>query len=114
MGRYPIAAENIASLRKADTGFIAAVILMCGLGFTTLYSTSGDYALRAFGDTLYFVKRQGLFLLIGFTCMTALVFINLESLRRFLPFMVVVPATVSAPFAPTVKTLVPIMVKPPD
>ncbi|MDR1748881.1 MAG: FtsW/RodA/SpoVE family cell cycle protein, partial [Spirochaetaceae bacterium] len=90
MGRYPIAAENIASSRRADTGFIIAVILMCGLGFTTLYSTSGDYALRMFGDPLHFVRRQGMFLLIGFVCMAAVVFMDLELLRRFLPYIVAV------------------------
>jgi cell division protein FtsW len=88
MGRYPIAAENIASSRRADTGFVIAVILLCGLGFTTLYSTSGDIALRMEGDALYFVKRQLLFLLGGFICMTAVVFMDLDMLRRFLRVIV--------------------------
>jgi cell division protein FtsW len=90
MGRYPIAAENISSLRRADTGFIIAVILLCGMGFTTLYSTSPDAALRMGQESLYFVTRQLIFLGVGFACMIVFAFSNLELLRKYLRFIVIV------------------------
>ena len=73
LGRKTIFAEKSSSSQSVDTGFVVAVILLLGLGLVTLYASSVSYAVKAFDDSLYFVRRQlisagiGLFLLIFFS-----------------------------------------------
>ena len=73
LGRKTIFAEKSYSSQSVDTGFVVAVILLLGLGLVTLYASSVNYAVKAFDDSLYFVRRQlisagiGLFLLVLFS-----------------------------------------------
>lgn len=85
LGRKTIFAEKSSSSQSVDTGFVVAVILLLGLGLVTLYASSVSYAVKAFDDSLYFVRRQlisagiGLFLLIFFSI------IDLSFVRKLLP-----------------------------
>lgn len=85
LGRKTIFAEKSSSSQSVDTGFVVAVILLLGLGLVTLYASSVSYAVKAFDDSLYFVRRQlisagiGLFLLILFSI------IDLSFVRKLLP-----------------------------
>lgn len=87
LGRKTIFAEKSSSSQSVDTGFVVAVILLLGLGLVTLYASSVSYAVKAFDDSLYFVRRQlisagiGLFLLIFFSI------IDLSFVRKLLPFI---------------------------
>ncbi len=102
-GRFPIAAEKIHSSRKADTGFIISMILLCGLGLTALYSGSGNYAMKIFSDQLYFVKRQLLIMCMGLAALLVLSFIDLNIIRRFLPAVVLITLVMCVlPFLPVI------------
>lgn len=85
LGRKTVFAEKSFSSQSVDTGFVVAVILLLGLGLVTLYASSISYAVKAFNDSLYFVRRQlisagiGLFLLILFSI------IDLSFVRKLLP-----------------------------
>lgn len=85
LGRKTIFAEKSYSSQSVDTGFVVAVILLLGLGLVTLYASSVNYAVKAFDDSLYFVRRQlisagiGLFLLVLFSI------IDLSFIRKLLP-----------------------------
>ena len=51
---------------KVDIWLLASILLLWGLGIFTLYVCSQNFALRAFGDPIYFVKRQLLCSAVGF------------------------------------------------
>ncbi|MGL4982086.1 MAG: putative lipid II flippase FtsW [Treponemataceae bacterium] len=73
------------------TGFIISILLLCGLGFITLYLSSGSSALRLFNDELHYIKRQLGTAVIGLVLLIFFSFINLEMLRKtFFPVVVVV------------------------
>lgn len=80
-------AEKSNYSQHADTGFIVSILLLLGLGLVTLYASSVSYASRAFGEPLYFIKRQllscgvGIFLLILFSL------IDLDFIRKLLPYI---------------------------
>ena len=101
MGSTTFVAEKNRNREKIDITFIILLILLCGIGFTTLFSGSLGYATRIFDDPLYFVKRQGVNLGIGIIAMLVLAFINLDTLRKFLPGIVLVTLILSImPFIP--------------
>ena len=51
---------------KIDIWLLGSILLLWGLGMFTLYVCSQNFALRAFGDPIYFVKRQMLCSAAGF------------------------------------------------
>lgn len=95
--------EKNKTPEKIDIPFVLLVILLCGIGLTTLYSGSSGYADRIFGDPLYFVKRQLINLLIGIVALLVFSAVNLEGVRKILPKIIVVTIIISLlPFIPGV------------
>ncbi len=72
------------------TILILAVCLTC-LGVVMVYSASSVMALKKFGDGFFFLKRQGLFSLVGFAAMTLLMMLDYRKFR-----MLVVPVLLLA------------------
>jgi cell division protein FtsW len=60
---------------------LLAVCLTC-LGVVMVFSSSSIMAVREYGDSLYFLKRQAVYALLGFAAMAALMRIDLELLRK--------------------------------
>ncbi|MDH3998464.1 MAG: FtsW/RodA/SpoVE family cell cycle protein, partial [Desulfuromonadales bacterium] len=60
---------------------LLAVCLTC-LGVVMVFSSSSIMAVRDYGDSLYFLKRQSAFALIGLAAMTVLMRIKLEVLQK--------------------------------
>ncbi len=60
---------------------VLAVCLTC-LGVVMVFSSSSIMAVRDYGDSLYFLKRQGAYALLGFAAMALLMRIDLEILRK--------------------------------
>ena len=101
MARLAFAAERNRTPERIDLPFLLLTILMCGIGLTTLYSGSIGYAERFFGDPLYFVKKQLVNLVVGIVFLVVLASINLETLRKFLPKLVIATLVISVlPFIP--------------
>ncbi|MCI1208941.1 MAG: FtsW/RodA/SpoVE family cell cycle protein [Treponema sp.] len=85
MDNYSFIADRpVESYRKSDTVFIITVILLWGLGIFTLYAVSGDYAVRVFGNSLYFVKRQLLSSAAGLAGLLLFAFMPIKSIRKLL------------------------------
>ncbi len=84
-----ISAERPENRTKFDNTLIISIILLLGLGLVTLYVSSASYAYRMFSDDLYFLKRQLLF--IGASTVFAVVcaWVDLDSVRKFLPYIVI-------------------------
>ncbi|MEJ2518933.1 MAG: putative lipid II flippase FtsW [Desulfuromonadales bacterium] len=60
---------------------LLAVCLTC-LGVVMVFSSSSIMAVRDYGDSLFFLKRQGAYALFGFGVMALLMRINLDLLRK--------------------------------
>ncbi len=73
--------------RRSDSGLIISIILLFALGLFTLYSSSESYAVRAFGDSMYFVKRQLISMVVGLVLMITAACIPLEFIRKCLPYI---------------------------
>ena len=57
--------DGAAARRRTDLTLIVILITLTGIGLGVLLSASHSYAQRVFGDSLYFVRRQALFIVIG-------------------------------------------------
>ncbi len=75
---------------KVDMGMFASILLLWGLGIFTLFVASQNYAERAFGDSLLFVKRQLICSCVGFVFMFVVLFTNLKTIKKILSIMVFV------------------------
>ena len=60
---------------------LLAVCLTC-LGVVMVFSSSSIMAVRDYGDSLFFLKRQGAYALVGFAAMALMMRIDLEVLRK--------------------------------
>lgn len=89
MDRNVFSAERNKTPEKFDIPFLLLVMIFCGIGMITLYSGSLSYAERLFDDPLYFIRRQSINLGIGFVGMLLLSVINLDSLRKHLPKIII-------------------------
>ena len=71
-----------------DMTLIVMLITLTGIGLGVLLSASHYYGQRVFGDPLYFVRRQTLFILIGTVSAVIASRIDSEKLKRFaIPIM---------------------------
>ncbi len=60
---------------------LLAVCLTC-LGVVMVFSSSSIMAVRSYGDSLYFLKHQSVYALVGFAVMALLMRIDLDVLRK--------------------------------
>lgn len=75
---------------KIDTGLLASVLLLWGLGMFTLFVCTQNYAVRAYTDSLYFVKRQLISSLIGFVFLIGFMVTDMKFVRKMLSIIVIV------------------------
>ena len=74
---------------KVDMWLLGSVLLLWGLGIFALYVCSQNYALRAFGDSIYFVKRQLITSVLGFILMFALLAFDIRIIRKCVSIIVI-------------------------
>ena len=72
--------------------FYFCIILLCGVGMVTLYSSSYAFAQRFFRDGNYFIVRQAIFGAAGVIMLFVFSRINLGLLRKYVMPLVVVAA----------------------
>lgn len=65
-----------------DIGVILSALFLTSMGVLMVYSTSSVYSLEMYGDTHYFLKRHGIYLLMGLTSMVALMVFDYRHLRK--------------------------------
>ena len=63
---------------KVDIWLLGSIFLLWGLGIFTLYICSQNFAIRAFGDPVYFVKRQLLCSAVGFVLFAGFVITDMK------------------------------------
>lgn len=90
-----IRAEKNKAQDKIDILFVLLILLLCGIGLTTLFSGSVSSGARFFGDPLYFIKRQLFNFFIGFIALLFFASIRLEVIRKYLPKIVIFTLIIS-------------------
>jgi cell division protein FtsW len=86
------------------TILLLAVVLTC-FGVVMVYSSSSIMAAKRFGDGLYFLKRQGMYAVLGFALMAAVMRIDYHHLRRLvIPFFLCCAVLLVAVLIPGVGT----------
>lgn len=74
---------------RMDIALVAVFGVLAGLGLATLLSASHFRAERLFGDGLFFVRRQMLWLALSAVGAAAAAFVPLQRLRRLSPLIIV-------------------------
>ncbi|MBR1405231.1 MAG: cell division protein FtsW [Treponema sp.] len=80
--------KPLEKYKQCDISLILLSLLLWGIGIFTLYVCSGSYGLRAFNDSLYFVKRQLISSALGFMLFIIFATVKMDTIKRFLPLMV--------------------------
>lgn len=88
MGYTILPDRPVGNYRKTDFLFFIAVVLLCGLGFFSLYISSPFKGENLFNDSLYFIKRQAVWLLFSFVAMTLIAFVPMKLIKKCLPLMI--------------------------
>lgn len=71
--------------RVSDVPLVTTTILLVGFGVLILYSTTGVLAQERFGDSLYYLKRQLVAVVLGLAGMLLVSRIRMETLKSFSP-----------------------------
>lgn len=88
--KVKIRAEKNLYREKYNFVFLLLVILLFGLGFSTLYSGSLHYGELFFDNPMHFVSRQLRFFAVGIIAMAFFSFIDFRVLRKFLPWLIII------------------------
>ena len=75
---------------KIDIWLLGSILLLWGLGIFTLYVCSQNFAIRAFGNPLYFVKRQLLCSAVGFVLFAGFLITDMKYIRKLVSVIVIV------------------------
>jgi cell division protein FtsW len=94
-------AERVKQYQSRDTFLQVAIILLAGLGITTLFSASYYYAELKFDDALHFVRRQLMFLGLGTVLAIVMARTPLDMVKRYsVPLILISLALSLATFIP--------------
>ncbi len=74
---------------KIDIWLLGSILLLWGLGIFTLYICSQNFAVRAFGNPLYFVKRQLLCSVVGFVLFFGFLITDMKYIRKLVSVIVI-------------------------
>lgn len=76
-----------AAYRGTDKIFLLTVILLVAFGTLMVFSAGTAYAEKRYGDIFYFVKRQTIWILIGFAVMMGASQIPIKQYKKYTPHL---------------------------
>ncbi len=78
----------VATRKNFDTTILLLAVVLTCFGVVMVYSSSSIMAAKRYADGFYFLKRQGLFAVVGFAVMAVAMHIDYHHLRRLaVPFL---------------------------
>lgn len=77
--------NTLAKDRSMDTAFLLIVLVLLAFGLIMVFSASYAYALNYEGDSFYYIKRQGLYAVLGVIGMLVISRIDYRLLKKFWP-----------------------------
>ena len=69
-----------------DATFLIIILVLLTFGLIMLFSASYAYAYYQYGDSLYFIKRQAIFAVMGIAGMLFVSCVNYHVLLKFVPW----------------------------
>ncbi len=75
--------NTLAKDRSMDTAFLLIVLVLLAFGLIMVFSASYAYALNYEGDSFYYIKRQGIFAVLGVIGMLVISRIDYRLLKKF-------------------------------
>ena len=81
--RRPEPKHAAPKAHRLDTGALLGIVLLLAVGLIALFSASYPAAISKFNDGIYFIKRQGLYAMIGFVAMLVISGIDYHIYLRF-------------------------------
>lgn len=86
----PVAAKQKRATAKRlphmDATFLIIILVLLTFGLIMLFSASYAYAYYQYGDSLYFIKRQAIFAVMGIAGMLFVSCVNYHVLLKFVPW----------------------------
>ena len=79
--------RNITLSFKGDSVFLMIVIMLVVFGSIMVFSAGSAFAEKRYGDTYYFVKKQAIWILIGFAVMTIASNVHVSIYKKYSPFL---------------------------
>jgi len=73
-----------------DAVLLSSTLLLVGFGLLMLYSTTGSVSHERFGDSYFFVRRQGIAAILGVFAMLVCTWLRPNLLRRLSPYLIFV------------------------
>ena len=86
----PTGPQLNTGIGSIDTSLLAIVVLLAGVGAAMLFSASYHYAGLVFDDDLYFIRRHGLYLVVGLLAGTIAATARLQRIRELTPLLLAV------------------------
>ncbi len=91
--------------KEYDTAILLLAVALTCFGVVMVYSSSSIMADRRYADGFFFLKRQGVFALIGLAAMAVIMRIDYHHLRRFaVPFLLLCVGLLVAVLIPGIGT----------
>jgi len=88
-------------MRQVRTYLFIVTVTLIAIGTVMIYSASSVFAYEMYGDSAYFLKRQILFIALGFMLAVSFMSIDYAKLRKFIkPFMIFSIVLLVAVFLP--------------
>ena len=70
-------------MRGTRSSLFMIVVVLVAIGVVMIYSTSAIYANERMGDSLYFLKRHILYLLVGLFMMLSAMVVKVQTLKKY-------------------------------
>ncbi|EGT3615672.1 stage V sporulation protein E [Clostridium perfringens] len=90
---------------QMDLGLLYTIVILLAIGVVMVYSASSYFAMVNEGDSMAYLKKQGLFAILGLIAMFIIANFDYHKLKKFtLPLIIVTPILLVAVYAfPAVK-----------
>ncbi len=85
-----IRSNTLAKDRSMDTAFLLIVLVLLAFGLIMVFSASYAYALNYEGDSFYYIKKQGLYAILGVIGMLVISRIDYRFYKKFWPAIYVI------------------------
>jgi cell division protein FtsW len=93
MRNGPVDLKSFVDIRRSkelDLSLFVVILTLTGIGIAMSYSASAVYALKTFGDSYYFLKKQILWFVVGFICMLVFKDIDYRIYMKYTKVMLLV------------------------
>ena len=101
MKRFPSKINAQKNTKAGDIPLLVCVLLMAVFGCIMIYSASSYTAKVQYGDSLYFVKKQIIGVVLGLVAMVGMYFVDYKKLAKFkLPAIIIAAVLLGLVFVP--------------